>query len=672
MTKKIRVLTESDVRDLASEESAFNKDLGYNYPMDLDLKPGSELHIELLNRLIERAEASYSEMENRHPIWKEIDRTLTAYIPAKMLEKGAENLKTSRSVIMPVSYAMMDTLLSQMTTTFLDSPIMKYSGTEDIIGAILLEKVIEIQTLKLKTGLALHTLYRDSLAYGFGVSSPSWFVKTGKRVVSFEREVTADEEIFNIRALLGLPEENSETPKKRKLIDDVLFEGTDLLSIDPYRYMPDPTVPIDRPQDGEFVGWISPSNYFNLLLEEQSGKSNLFNVRYLKLKPFDTVGRSALFGELSRNEKSGVGVEDRAGSKSDLISDLDTIAMFVKLIPKDWNLGDSEKVSYWEFRIAGDNVIIKAKPLEFPFDSMFPVAVLAPEYDGHSIVPISKIEVNYGVQEHIDFLISSHFENVKRAVNDIIIYDPTVINSRDVNNPIAGGRWRTRRGNFNKNIRDSVFQLPIQDVTRPNMTDAMMMTEFAYRGLGANEQLQGIMRTKGERVSAEEASGTKVGSLTRIDRSIRVASLQVMIDLAYIYGANTQYYMDKGLWVDLTGQWERELRAEFGKDGKERVYVDPSMITVGFDVIPHDTATLRSDNPQAWIQLLQLRATDPELLMKISGVRTFLHVARLLGAKNASEFQRTQQEIQALKAQIMPDQQVEKEAQAGNIVPVGG
>jgi len=48
--------------------------------------------------------------------------------------------------------------------------------------------------------------------------------------------------------------------------------------------------------------------------------------------------------------------------------------------------------------------------------------------------------------------------------------------------------------------------------------------------------------------------------------------------------------------------------------------------------------------------------------------RIFMYIAQQLGAKNVEDFRRNLNQIQG---QVMPDEQVASQAQAGNLVPVG-
>ena len=70
---------------------------------------------------------------------------------------------------------------------------------------------------------------------------------------------------------------------------------------------------------------------------------------------------------------------------------------------------------------------------------------------------------------------------------------------------------------------------------------------------------------------------------------------------------------------------------------------------------------------QIWIDLFKTIGTDQELRQTFDIVRIFTYIAQQLGAKNAEDFKRNVNNIQPA---TMPDEQVEQQVQAGNLVPV--
>jgi hypothetical protein len=148
----------------------------YEYPNDLDLKPGSKFHDTLAAKIYRRAQESRAEMSARYPSWRKMDQVLTTYIPTDDAEKKLKKQDSRKpiSIVFPYTYSMLEALLTYMTMAFFQDPIFRYEGVEDsdTIGALLLENVIRLHCIKTKVALSLHTVFRDAFAYGIGVGLP--------------------------------------------------------------------------------------------------------------------------------------------------------------------------------------------------------------------------------------------------------------------------------------------------------------------------------------------------------------------------------------------------------------------------------------------------------------------------------------------------------------------
>ena len=372
-------------------------DLDYSYKDNLDLRPSGELHKRLLTEVYQRALESSNEMSKRYDSWKKVDKTLTAYVKLDDSETVIKNQDDRKpvSIVVPYSYATLETILTYFTTAFLEDPIFRYEGSspEDLVGAILLEKVVAQHVQSFKVALNLHTMYRDSLAYGAGIVTPTWDRKWGWRTV--KQDAGFMSVLFSKFMQTGLRKERQET---------ILYEGNRLKNIDPYRYLPDPNAAIHEVQTGEYVGWVESTNYVKLLELEKNDK-DVFNVQYLK-------GMTGNSGQSQFNKsKSDTGRTDRFGSgqasASTTTSPIDVVWLYVSIIPKDWKLGREDYPEKWLFGMAADKVLICAKKLELDHD-MFPVAVCAPDFDGYSSSPVSRLELMYGMQTALDWLFNCY------------------------------------------------------------------------------------------------------------------------------------------------------------------------------------------------------------------------------------------------------------------------
>ncbi|RKY23420.1 MAG: hypothetical protein DRP62_05930 [Planctomycetota bacterium] len=634
-----------------NNRSGFNSLKGmnydYEYPEGLDLKPGSKLHDSIRDKIWERAQLSASVMTTRHKSWNKIDEVLTTYTDLNEddLEALAEDSKKPVTIVFPYSYAILETVVGYLLSAFLQNPIFEYIGKsgEDTIGAILMTQVIQQQCEKAKVGLAFHTMFRDSLSYGFGVVTPSW-----KRTVVQRPVIQEDPGFFSsmFGGLIG-------GGKTRGTEDHVLFEGNTLLNINPYYVLPDTNVPIDRLQDGEFFGWVEYDNYMNMLSEEKN-EDNIFNVKYLKgLSAYNTSvmtddpsAREKRFGGSSKNKLESVTTE------------VGKINMYVKLIPKEWKLGDGEYPEKWFFTLSADNIITRAEPLGLNHD-MFPVASCAPDYDGYSTTPVSRIETLQGLQTNLDFLFNMHMYNVRKAVNDMFVVDPYSLNTNDIKNPKPGKLIRTRRPVWGKGVKDSIMQLQVNDITRANIQDSGWIVQWMQKIGGADDAAMGSLRQGGpERLTGQEFQGTKAGAFNRLERMAKVIGMQAMQDIGYMFASHSQQLLEEPQWAKAIGTNKERLLKEFGGESQKQVM--PEDMLIDYDLVVRDGSIPGSNYSPVWEKMFDTIAQHPELNQKFDIQRIATHIMRNNGAQNVDEF---------LKVEIAPDEQALNMAADANMRP---
>jgi hypothetical protein len=347
---------------------------------------------------------------------------------------------------------------------------------------------------------------------------------------------------------------------------------------------------------------------------------------------------------------------------------IDVINMYFKLIPKAWGLGDGENPEKWFFSVASDSLVIRAKPLGLVHNS-FPVAVSSPDYDGYSPTSISRIEILSGLQEILDWMLNSHVANVRKAINDMIIVDPYLVNMKDLKDPKPGKLIRLRRPAWGRGVDKVAQQLQVNDITRANIGDAGFIMKFMDQVVGSDNPLMGNLRSGGpERLSAREFQGTMSGAISRLERVARVIGLQAFQDIGYMFAAHTQQLMSRELYVKTTGRWEQQLRREYGVD-ETTMKVSPFDVLIDYDVLVRDGSVPGGNFSDVWVQMFQVLASNPELMQQFDIPRIFKFIARNLGAKNVEEFERKMPPMGAVSA---PDEIVEEEATKGNLVAIGG
>ena len=638
------------------EATYSNRNISYKYPDRLDLKPGSEFHNSIRDKIWERARAARNEICKRFSRWREIDRTLTMYMPLKDVEEDLQEEDESKpvSIVFPYSYSMLEALLTYMTMAFLQDPMYRYEGADDddILGCMLLELKVRMDCINNKIPLAAHTVLRDSFAYGIGAAIPEWIRKRGK-VPRVNKSL--------ITSLLG--------SKRRRAItmeDALIYEGNGMSNIDPYMLLLDPSVSSADIQKGEFVGWVDRTNYMTLLGEEASPDSGLFNVKYLQFKK--DVRSTLALDESDRNLRVD-GSNELERSNQSVVNPVDRIRMYVNLIPKEWKLSKREYPEIWYFELASDDIVVRCEKATHNH-GMYPIGLASPEYDGYSIAPIGRMEILYGLQHTLDFLFNSHISNVRKAINDMLVVDPFLVNIKDLEDPKPGKLIRLRRPAWGRGVEKVVQQLAVQDITRLNISDSAYITQWMDRIAGADQASSGVLRMSGpERLTSAEFQGTRGSAMNRMQRIGMIVGMEFFQDMATFAAVNTQQYMEEDTFVKAVGRYAELLQQKFGKD--KRIRVKPEDLIVGYDILPRD-GSIPGTFLDKWIEMFKIIGNNELLIQEYDTTKIFSYIATQMGVTNIDDFKRNMSRINPT---VMGDEEVMREVERGNMIPaseVGG
>jgi len=345
-------------------------------------------------------------------------------------------------------------------------------------------------------------------------------------------------------------------------------------------------------------------------------------------------------------------------------SPVDVINMYINLIPKDWKLGGSEYPEKWFFRLGADDVIITAKRANH-YHGMYPMAVASSEFDGYSITPIGRLEVLKGLQGVLDWMFNSHIANVRKAINDMLVVDPYLINIKDLEDPQPGKLIRLRRPAWGHGVKDVVQQLQVNDITRANISDSAYITGWMDRISKTDGSMSGMLRQGGpERLTGAEFKGTRGAAVSQLQRVASIIGMQFMQDIGEMFAVHTQQYMSQETSVKITGRYAEQLMAEFGSSGRARV--SPLDMAVNYDLIVRDGSIPGGNFSESWIQLFQIITSQPELYQDFDVTRIFMYIAQQLGAKNVEDFKRNVDRVQPTQ---MDDETALREREKGNIIP---
>jgi hypothetical protein len=622
----------------------------YQYPMNLDLRPNSTLHNDIVSRIYAMAEDSQAIMRRRWSSFEDIEKTLTAYalMDEDEYREKQEDPRRPVSVVVPISSATLETLLTVWMGTLANGEIFKYTGVgpEDRVGAMLLQLIINAQCRRAKTVLNLHTQWRDALAYGLGFTAAYWKTEYGKKAVRQPYEQTSE--------ITGQPIEQGEEIKFER---GITFEGNALKNVSVFNALPDPNVAAQDIQEAEFFGFTDVTNYTALLSLEQQQPKTYFNVKYLKGK----TDQSPIEYHTPINEDDRKGDRSVRGAQA-----VDRLVMYANIIPKDWKLGKSEYPEKWVFEIGGNGVLIRCQPINLNHGK-FPVSVCCPSYDGYAVSPVSRLEMISGMQSWIDWKYRSNMANITRAMKIMFIADPYLVNYDSMVNSKAGGIALMREAVWGRGVQNALAQIPVHNVTAEHMATIGMDIDLIQRVSGAVNSLQGIVQSGGERRSATEMRDSRMSALGRVQKDIQLASLQSMADLGYMFASHEQQFMTRQGYYDIIGENAQELQSIY--TGQKQAMIDPLSIAIDYDVIVGDGSTPGGEYLPDLMQLYQMTRQVPDTANAFDPVRQILDLYIRAGVKGAANFLRMAPGTSG--PEVLPnDQAMEKINMAKTAMPI--
>jgi hypothetical protein len=303
----------------------------------------------------------------------------------------------------------------------------------------------------------------------------------------------------------------------------------------------------------------------------------------------------------------------------------------VRLNPKDWKLGDTDRSELWKFTWT-KHQIIQAEPLGM-IHSMHPMVATEPASFGHDFMSISMHDMIGPFQDILSWLVSSRMENVRTSINNQFIADPSRIEVNDIRDSPIGRIIRLKQTAMGLPIKEAIQQLMVQDVTMGHISDIQTMRILADTITGVNDNMRGIQTAGGRRSATEARMAMQNGANRLSQMAIRVSG-QAFQPLCQQMIMNIQQFMPDKMWVETTGD-----------DGTPKsTEITPDMIVGQFNyqvsdgTLPYDKTAL----VEIWKDILFGVAKDPELRQDYSLPEIFRYVAELGGAKNIDSFKRQQ------------------------------
>jgi len=607
----------------------------------------SPLHIRIVDALRARKRLAQNHfIAPRSKKWTEAENQFLAYLPTSendaLRKSSRESGKPQYTTIeIPYSYATMMTAHTYLTTVFLSrNPIFQYTGrhgeTEHQVRSV--EAVMDYQNQVGEMLVPLYIWLFDSLKYGVGIVGSYWVDEFEVISNIVEREKT----------FLGLPMGGMQKVRITKRIRG--YSGNKLFNVRPFDFYPDPRVALANFQRGEFAGRDVDVGWNDIVKGQQAGK--YFNVDVLERMRVRSETTNKDTGSMQMNIPEVEMILHQAN-----INDMGYVhlhEMIVELVPKEWGLGNQTWPEKWAFTVANDKVLINAQPLGF-YHNKFPFFPIEPELNGYTQVNRGMLEVIKPLNDVMTWLINSHFYNVRKAMNDQFIVDPSMIEMADLIDPNPGKLLRLKPAAYGRDVRSAIKQLDVVDITRGHLVDSQIVAEMIQRVTGVTENIMGMVNPGGRKTATEVRSSSTFG-INRLKSTAEYLSAQGFSRLSQVLIQATQQNYDIEQTFKIAGKLAFEA--------KPWTQVSPDSIQGFFNFIPVD-GTMPVDKfalVNTWRELMVQASKMPQVMQQFDFAKIFAYVAELAGAKNISQF----------RIELQPDEVLQDQAARGNTIPLRG
>jgi hypothetical protein len=394
------------------------------------------LHAKIVEKLRDRKKMGWTARSNREEAWKQAENLFSGFVQEtetdsrKRAARDLQGIPQYTTITIPYSYATLMTMHTYFASVFLSrQPVLQVQGrhAESQDSEQGLETLLDYQMNVGSNLVPLYTWLMDGGKYGEGWICQGW-----------TRDSNMIPQMIEVpKTFMGFPIPGAPPEKQLQMKEVVNYEGLELFNIRPQDFYHDPTVTASNVQRGEFVGWQRMVSMN--LVKKREAQGIYYNVDKLTAFSQPTI--------IMRTEGDNT-YTPMSAAVLPLLDGTDPYAVLldeviVELVPRDWGLAPRDGLEKWAFTMANECVLIGCQPLGL-FHNQFPVDKVEYEIEGYNVAKRGMLEIIKPLNDTLDWLINTHFYNVRKALNNEWIYDPSVLSQRDVERPGPGKLVRVR------------------------------------------------------------------------------------------------------------------------------------------------------------------------------------------------------------------------------------
>lgn len=537
---------------------------------------------------------------------------------AQMGRKDLESLErgSPRRFILPVASAQIATMASTISQILFGTSTPHKVENREPGGEIRTEIVNQLlrwndeQQAIYLTGLMWVT---ECLLYNRGVLYEAWTPIMRSKITAVERTYEVGKKQKTYTAFVRNEEKAGGYVKYH--------------IVSPYDFLADPGLPLYRLQEMRFAGHRAKIPWVSLKHRSQLDVDDPEYVSPIAVKNLKNFKRGAGIGLTSSQESSGTGgstlmsrtsferirpngpvTGDTANSDDGGI--VDVHEMWIKLIPKDYDISDDKALKTWRI-LVGNEVEVLSIEESFLACNEFPYAVGEARPSPHyQFTPSHMLELK-PVQDFIDYLKNRRQEAISNTVGNIFIVRADKVNVDDFKDPNKEGKIiAVNPEATDTDLNNIIKQVPITDLTAGFTGDLQRFVSFMEMTSGATAPMQGV--ADGGDTTATASAGAQQMSLGRMASIARCLSSEALVPQTRRTVSFYQQFLDDKFFIKIKGS-DWDLPPEL--IDKKHVEVSRDVIQGNYDYVAHDGALPVADSKKvaALVRVLETAPTFASL-----------------------------------------------------------
>lgn len=601
--------------------------------------------------------------ERNHPFLGSF-RTLLAYRDIayqRQLNTTAEHIKAVRAnmqgqarkiqdMTVPIVMPQVESATAYQVGVFLtDHPIFGVvSYPANIDQALAFETTLSDQAVRYGWSHAITRAIRRGFKYNFGPVAVQWKKQNMKRVVT-----NTD---ASVRAGTGQ-------------MEDYSYGGNCIVDIDPYNSFMDTTVEPSRiHEEGEYYGWnkmMSRVELMKLLRSLDSGKTTQAKEAYEsttptysstndlssvcgyfepKINQFMDLGlRNGLHGNGQTDWLAWMGLRNVQKGHINYKGQYVVTNFYCRARPSDFGRQGNQLVVFHGI-IVNWSVVVFVEEVSIGHDYL-PVFVATPYDDGLGYQTQSMVDNALPYQDMSSALWNISLEAKRRLVFDRLVYNPKLIDKKDIDLASSVARIPLRNAAMVKDdnsLGRAIYQIPFRDVDNSPIQMSDLIGSMADQATGQNKVDRGQFQ-KGNKTAAEFQ--TVMGNSNSRQQLVALSlENQFMTPIKESIKSNTLMY-----------QTANQL---LNRNSKTVVEVDPVQLRkamLEFKMTDGMLPTEKLMSPELLTVFMQTAQAIPGAAATYDVLGMFVYWAKLQGATWLDDFKRDpaqqQQALQTIQAQ---------------------